>query len=83
MLRACVHPILQPYCMSTGTQYPVIPESTMLSSQVNIFLTIRYVPIPEVKPIERLLVEQLGVKGFYHVVARCAATSWIQDSLSA
>lgn len=40
-------------------------------TQVNIFLTNRFVPVPEVMPKERLLVEQLGVKGFYHVIARC------------
>jgi K+ transporter len=50
--------------------------------QVNIFLTIRHVPIPEVQPIERLLVEQLGVKGFYHVVARYAQNPGVPDVLS-
>ena len=40
--------------------------------EVNIFLTNRFVPIPEVDRSERLLVEQLGVSGFYHVIARCA-----------
>lgn len=39
--------------------------------EVNIFITNRFVPIPEVLPSERLLVEQLGVSGFYHVIARC------------
>ena len=38
--------------------------------EVNIFITNRFVPIPEVEPSERLLVEQLGVSGFYHVIAR-------------
>lgn len=40
--------------------------------EVNIFVTNRFVPIPEVLDSERLLVEQLGVSGFYHVIARCA-----------
>lgn len=39
--------------------------------EVNIFVTNRFVPIPEVLESERLLVEQLGVSGFYHVIARC------------
>ena len=39
--------------------------------EVNIFVTNRFVPIPEVMEAERLLVEQLGVSGFYHVIARC------------
>ncbi len=39
--------------------------------EVNIFVTNRFVPIPEVMESERLLVEQLGVSGFYHVIARC------------
>ena len=40
--------------------------------EVNIFLTNRHLPIPEVLPSERLLVEQKGACGFYHVIARCA-----------
>ena len=40
--------------------------------EVNIFLTNRYVPIPEVLPHERLLVEQAGASGFYYVIARSA-----------
>lgn len=40
--------------------------------EVNIFLTNRYVPIPEVLPRERLLVEQAGASGFYYVIARSA-----------
>ena len=39
--------------------------------EVNIFVTNRFVPIPEVMEGERLLVEQLGVSGFCHVIARC------------
>ena len=34
------------------------------------FVTIRFVPIPEVLESERMLVEQLGVSGFYHVICR-------------
>ncbi len=41
--------------------------------EVNIFLTNRYLPIPAVLPSERLLVEQKGAAGFYHVIARSAA----------
>ena len=41
--------------------------------EVNIFLTNRHLPIPEVLPGERLLVEQKGACGFYHVIARSAA----------
>ena len=41
--------------------------------EVNIFLTNRYLPIPAVLPPERLLVEQKGACGFYHVIARSAA----------
>ena len=43
--------------------------------EVNIFITNRFVPIPEVEPSERLLVEQLGVSGFYHVIARYGCLS--------
>lgn len=38
--------------------------------EVNIFLTNRYVPIPEVLARERLLVDNAGASGFYHVIAR-------------
>ena len=38
--------------------------------EVNIFLTNRTVPIPEVLPRERLLVDNAGASGFYHVIAR-------------
>ena len=47
-------------------------------AQVNMFVTIRFVPIPEVLESERMLVEQLGVSGFYHVICRsvaCAAAA--------
>lgn len=43
--------------------YPSLP-------QVSIFLTNRSVPLPEVLPAERLLVQQLGARGWYHVVVR-------------
>jgi len=42
--------------------------------EVNIVLTNRNVPIPEVLPRERLLVEQLEASGFYHVIARSASS---------
>lgn len=38
--------------------------------QVNIFLTVRYVPLPEVAPHERLLARDTETDGFYIVVAR-------------
>lgn len=38
--------------------------------QVQIFLTNRFVPLPEVDPKERLLARDAGVEGFFHVVAR-------------
>eukprot|EP00884_Botryococcus_braunii_P022819 jgi/Botrbrau1/9220/Bobra.0028s0016.1 len=47
--------------------------------EVNIFLTNRFVPVPEVMPKERLLVEQLGVKGFYHVIARYGYMERVQQ----
>ena len=39
------------------------------------FVTIRFVPIPEVLESERMLVEQLGVSGFYHVICRSVSCS--------
>lgn len=38
--------------------------------EVVIFMTNRFVPVPEVLPTERFLIEQLGVGGFYHCIAR-------------
>lgn len=38
--------------------------------QCSVFLTNRYVSLPEVQPAERLLAKDAGVEGFYHVVAR-------------
>ena len=49
--------------VQTVTRMPVVYE-------VNIFITNRPVPVPEVIEKERLLVEQLGVTGFYHIIAR-------------
>ena len=43
--------------------FPIIHE-------VVIFMTNRFVPVPEVLPAERFLIEQLGVGGFYHCIAR-------------
>lgn len=43
----------------------------MVQCQVNIFVTNRFVAVPEVLGGERMLVEQLGVSGFYHVIVRC------------
>ena len=43
--------------------------------EVNIFLTNRFVPLPYVQNNERLLVEQLGMTGFYHIIARYVAAT--------
>ena len=45
------------------------------AAQVNIFVTNRFVAVPEVLSSERMLVEQLGVSGFYHVIVRCMTVS--------
>ena len=55
---------MPPVLLQMVSRTPVLYE-------VNIFVTNRFVPIPEVMEAERLLVEQLGVSGFYHVIARC------------
>ena len=55
---------MPPVLLQMVSRAPVLYE-------VNIFVTNRFVPIPEVMEQERLLVEQLGVSGFYHVIARC------------
>ena len=54
---------MPPVLLQMVSRTPVLYE-------VNIFVTNRFVPIPEVMEAERLLVEQLGVSGFYHVIAR-------------
>ena len=56
---------MPPVLLQMVSRTPVLYE-------VNIFVTNRFVPIPEVMESERLLVEQLGVSGFYHVIARYA-----------
>ena len=38
--------------------------------EVVIFLTVRVVPVPNVRPEEQLLLRRLRFDGFYHVVAR-------------
>ena len=53
-------------CAAQVARLPMVYE-------VNIFLTNRHLPIPEVLPGERLLVEQKDACGFYHVIARSAA----------
>ena len=45
---------------------------------VNVVLTVRFVPVPEVFDEERFLVKALPVPGFYHVIARLAHVSTIQ-----
>ncbi|KAK9819477.1 hypothetical protein WJX81_000858 [Elliptochloris bilobata] len=52
-----------PVMLQSVSRLPMVYE-------VNIFLTNRHLPIPEVLPGERLLVEQKGACGFYHVIAR-------------
>ncbi|KAK9819481.1 hypothetical protein WJX81_002292 [Elliptochloris bilobata] len=61
------------YCNEISGMPPVMLQSVSrlpMMYEVNIFLTNRYVPIPEVLPRERLLVNQAGASGFYHVIAR-------------
>ena len=38
--------------------------------EVVVFLTVRVVPVPNVRPEEQLLLRRLRFNGFYHVVAR-------------
>ncbi|KAK9804738.1 hypothetical protein WJX72_002866 [[Myrmecia] bisecta] len=45
------------------TKFPAVHE-------VVVFLTNRFVPVPDVLDHELLLIEQLGVSGFYHCIAR-------------
>ena len=40
---------------------------------LNVMLTNRVVPVPEVMDQERFLVKQLPIPGFYHVIARCCS----------
>lgn len=42
--------------------------------QVNIFVTNRFCPCPRVLKHERLLIEQLGIRGFYHCICRFPST---------
>ena len=46
-------------------KFPVLHE-------VNILITNRAVPVPDVMHKERLLVETLGLPGFYHCICRSA-----------
>ncbi|GAQ92301.1 Potassium transporter family protein [Klebsormidium nitens] len=52
--------------------FPIIHE-------VVIFMTNRFVPVPEVLPAERFLIEQLGVGGFYHCIARYGYMDRVQQ----
>lgn len=45
------------------TRFPVLHS-------INIVLTVRFVPVPEVLDYERFLVKQLSLPGFFHVIAR-------------
>ena len=47
-------------------KFPVLHE-------VNILITDRAVPVPDVLHKERILVETLGLSGFYHCICRSAA----------
>ena len=47
-------------------KFPVLHE-------VNILITNRSVPVPDVLDKERILVETLGLPGFYHCICRSAA----------
>ena len=40
--------------------------------QINIFVTNRFCPCPRVLKHESLLIEQLGIRGFYHCICRSA-----------
>ena len=66
---------VQKRCMSSATDCVACAGQLSrlpMMYEVNIFLTNRTVPIPEVLPRERLLVDNAGVSGFYHVIARSA-----------
>jgi KUP system potassium uptake protein len=39
---------------------------------MNIFVTIRNVPVPQVLENERILLRPLGIRGFFHCIARWA-----------
>ena len=45
------------------TRFPALHE-------VNVIITIRNVPVPQVLDNERLLMKPLPIAGFYHVIAR-------------
>ena len=56
---------------------PVMVEhmaSFPIVHQVNIFVTNRFCPCPRVLKHERLLIEQLGIRGFYHCICRSPST---------
>ncbi|KAK9866820.1 hypothetical protein WJX84_006444 [Apatococcus fuscideae] len=62
---------------------PVLVEhmaSFPVVHQVNIFVTNRFCPCPRVLKHERLLIEQLGVRGFYHAICRYGYTDVPQQS---
>ncbi|KAK9799835.1 hypothetical protein WJX73_007321 [Symbiochloris irregularis] len=48
---------------------------------LNILLTTRHVPVPNVSLQERFLVQQLGVPGFYHVVTRYGYMDTVKQGL--
>ena len=61
------------YCSTIYGVPPVLHEHITKFPMVhtmNIFLTNRNIPVPNVSLHERFLVQQLGLPGFYHVVAR-------------
>lgn len=63
--------------------HKIAPKSPTLHT-VNIFVTNRQIPVPNVGLKERFLVRQLGLPGFYHMVARCVllASSLCEGSYS-
>jgi len=75
--------VLESLLCTTVSLHAVCVQVTRLPMlyEVNIVLTNRNVPIPEVLPRERLLVEQLEASGFYHVIARSASSQTFKSDL--
>ena len=80
-LRACVTLTCGAHCAGVALYYsesiygvpPVLREHVAkfpVVHTLNILLTTRNVPVPNVSMQERFLVQQLGVPGFYHIVTR-------------
>ena len=56
-------------------KFPVLHE-------VNILITNRAVPVPDVLHKERILVETLGLPGFYHCICRLTADAFVSGVLA-